>query len=452
MIRRSLPTAASLALLSLLSGPLAATELDATETALVDHIATRVPAATELLRELVVINSGTHHHDGVRAVAARLEPELEALGFGTVWSSGETFDRAGHLVAHRSGAANRRLHVLLIGHLDTVFEPSAGFEGWEDLGNNQVRAPGVTDMKGGIVILLEALRALQAIGALDSLGVSVVLTGDEEAPGRPLDCSRFELIEAAKVADVAIGFEDGDGRFETAVVSRRGSSGWRVVVEADTAHSSQIFQDGVGAGAAYELARILEGFRRELADEELLTLSPGLLGSGSAVRLASSGTAAEVSGKNNIIPSGAIATGDLRAASPEQLERVKATMREVVAASLPGTRSLLTFEDGYPPMAARPGNLELLRMYDQASRDLGHGEVTAVPPRNAGAADVSVTAIHVKAAIDGLGLMGTGGHTRQETADLATLGPQIERAALLLLRLGRDGLAQPRSPNEGGAP
>ncbi len=422
----------------------ATAQLTPTEQGLVHHIDQRVPAATALLRELVEINSGTHHHDGVRRVAERLVPELEALGFGVLLTSGETFDRAGHLVAKRPGKADRVAHVLLIGHLDTVFEPSSGFDGWEDLGDGRVRAPGITDMKGGLVVMLEALRALQHAGALDELELSVVLTGDEEAPGRPMDCSRYELIEAAKAADFAIGFEDGDGRAETAVVGRRGSSRWRLVVEAETAHSSQIHQSEVGAGAAYELARILDAFRRELADEELLTLSPGLVGAGSAVQIDAQATELGVRGKDNIIPSGAIATGDLRAASPDQLRHVKETMSAIVAGNLPGTRAQLSFDDGYPPMAAGPGNLALLALLDQASRDLGHGPVAAVDPRNAGAADVSLTAIHVRGAIDGLGLMGTGGHTREETATMSTLPSQAARAAVLLLRLARGGAEEVR--------
>lgn len=420
-----------LGLATMTTNPATATTLAPNERVMVDQIATRIAPATALLRELVEIDSGTFDVAGVRRVGDRLEPEFAGLGFTVRWVDGSSFERAGHLVAHRPGSGP---HVLLIGHLDTVFEPSSGFSGWHPVGDHLVRGPGITDMKGGIVVLLEALRALAHVGALDQLEVTVVLTGDEERPGRPLEASRAALLEAGTAADVALGFEDGDGLVTTAVVGRRGSSRWRLEVEATTAHSSQIHQPAVGAGAAYELARILDAFRQELADEVLLTVSPGLVAAGSTLEVDPTETHVAATGKDNIVAARANASGDLRAASPEQRARVEATMVQIVAASLPGTSSRISFDHGYPPMAASPSNLALLRSLDQASRDLGHGPVTAVDPRNAGAADVSMVADRVEAALDGLGLMGTGGHTLEETADMRTFPIQIERTAVLLYR------------------
>ncbi len=86
-------------------------------------------------------------------------------------------------------------------------------------------------------------------------------------------------------------------------------------------------------------------------------------------------------------------------------------------------------------MAPSEGNNQLLELYSSVSQDLGYGPVRAVDPRRAGAADISFVAEHVKMAIDGVGLMGSGGHTVAETADLNTLSQQIKRAALLMYRL-----------------
>jgi glutamate carboxypeptidase len=88
-------------------------------------------------------------------------------------------------------------------------------------------------------------------------------------------------------------------------------------------------------------------------------------------------------------------------------------------------------------MAPTEGNRRLLRRLDEVSRDLGLGPVTAVNPRNAGAADVSFIASEVPMVLDGLGLMGSGGHTDQETADLSTLPTQTAKAAVLLDRMAR---------------
>jgi glutamate carboxypeptidase len=88
-------------------------------------------------------------------------------------------------------------------------------------------------------------------------------------------------------------------------------------------------------------------------------------------------------------------------------------------------------------MAPSSGNYELLELYSRVSEDLGYGEVAAVNPRNAGAADISFVANDVAMAMDGVGLMGSGGHTLDEVADLRTLGPQTKRVAILLYRLSQ---------------
>ena len=139
-------------------------------------------------------------------------------------------------------------------------------------------------------------------------------------------------------------------------------------------------------------------------------------------------------GKTNVIAGRTIVAGDLRTFTPEQRERTARRMQPIVAASLPHTK-WSDFQTGYPPMAVTDGNRRLLAMLDEASRDLGLGAVTAVNPRQAGAADVSFVATKMKMAVDGLGLKGTGGHTVEETADLTLLPPQAKRVAVLLARL-----------------
>jgi len=297
--------------------------------------------------------------------------------------------------------------------------------------------PGTTDMKGGDVVMIYALRALGAAGALDDLRLTVVMTGDEEKSGRPLSLARKVLIEAAERADVAIGFEDGDSNPETAVIARRGGSGWLLEVSGVRAHSSQIFTEDVGAGAIYEAARILTAFYEELESEKDLTFSPGAILGGTEVEFDREQARGEAFGKSNVVAQKATVSGDLRALSPQQLERARAKMRAVVEEHLPMTGAELTFFDGYPPMAPTDGNRRLLAIYDEVSRDLGFGEVRAVDPRRAGAADISFTADLVTMALDGIGLMGRGGHTVDEVADLTTLPMQTKRAAVLLHRVGQ---------------
>jgi glutamate carboxypeptidase len=427
---RTLP--AIFAFTLLFAGAAVAAGLSDTERQLGEAVDARQAEALALLEQAVEINSGSMNFEGVKKVGALFEHELADLGFETRWLDGEDFGRAGHLVARHGDSGP---HLLLIGHLDTVFEPDSPFQHFERIGAERAKGPGVIDMKGGDVVMIGALAALQAVGALDGLEITVMLIGDEESSGSPLSGARQALLEAADAADVALGFEDGDGNPETAVIARRGYTGWELVVSGTPAHSSQIFTDEVGDGAAFEMARILDGFRRELSDERYVTFNPGVVLAGTRVDYDDEHSTGEAFGKANVISGRALASGDLRTLTPEQLASAKSRMRDVVARHLPGTSAEIRFTNGYPPLAPTEGNRRLLSLYDQASRDLGFGPVTAVDPRDAGAADISFTAGRVAMALDGIGLMGTGGHTVEETADLETLASQTKRAALLMYRL-----------------
>lgn len=421
-----------LALLVLLASAADGAGLSDSERKLVEVIDSRQSGAMTLLQQAVDINSGTMNFPGVKQVGELFGDAFEALGLQVSWVDGREFGRAGHLVARHRGNGP---HLLLIGHLDTVFEPDSPFQDYERLDPGRGTGPGITDMKGGNVIIVEALAALKAAGALDDLEITVVMTGDEESSGRPFSASRAVLLEAADAADVALGFEDGDGNPATAVIARRGYTDWRLTVSGTPAHSSVIFRDEVGDGAAFEAARILDEFRRELSGERYLTFNPGIGLVGTRVDYDAAQSSGEAFGKANVIAEHGVVTGDLRTLTLEQLTSAKSRMQEIVVRHLPGTSAEIEFTDGYPPLAPTDGNRRLLSLYDQASRDLGSGDVTAVDPAAAGAADISFTAGRVAMALDGLGLMGDGGHTERETADLTTLASQTKRAALLMYRL-----------------
>ena len=407
------------------------TTLSEVESRIADVADARSDEAIALLERAVNINSGSMNFEGVREVGVLFRERFDALGFETQWVDGTPFDRAGHLVARREGAGPE---ILLIGHLDTVFEPGSPFQSFVRDGD-RAAGPGVVDMKGGDVVIVYALQALQDAGVLDQMSVTVVMTGDEERSGSPLDLARSDLIEAAARAEFVLAFENGDSNPATAVVARRGSTGWRLDVTATPAHSSQIFQPSVGAGAIYEASRILTGFYTRLAGQPLLTFNPGVILGGTEVDYETFDAGGSGFGKSNVVAENAVVTGDLRSISLEQLEEARRVMREVVAESLPGTSATITFDDGYPPLAPTEGNRWLLGMFSDASEALGHGAVAPVDPRNAGAADVSFTAGHVDIAIDGLGPGGGNDHTVDEWIDLPTLAVQTKRAAVLMHRL-----------------
>jgi glutamate carboxypeptidase len=408
--------------------------LTPTERALIQHVDAHNDEALSLLERLVNVNSGTQNLAGVKQVGDILRGELDALGFTTEWIDGSAWQRAGHLVARHSGTSPK---LLLIGHLDTVFEADSPFQKFERLDANFARGPGICDMKGGDVIMLQALKALKSAGLLDAMNVTVVLTGDEEAPGRPLARAREALVAAAKGAAAAIGFENGDGDPAHAVVARRGTTSWQLTVTSTTGHSSQIFSKDLGSGAVFEAARILNALREQLAGQPHLTFNPGVIVGGTTVEFDAPTARGTAFGKTNVVAARALVSGDLRALSPGQFEAAMKTMRAIAATPLPNTKSEIVFDEGYPPLSPAPGNERLLALYTRASQDAGLGAVTAVSPDRAGAADVSFVAGHVPMIIDAIGMKGRDDHSPQETGDLRTLPVQTKRAALLLARLAQ---------------
>ncbi len=403
------------------------------ESAIVQSIDNETPAAVALLEKLVNINSGTFNPPGVLQAGKVLEREFQTLGFATRWVAIDAVKRAPQLVAERKG--NRGKRVLLIGHMDTVFEPSSPFQKFVRNGDTAT-GPGTSDMKGGIVVILSALKALKSAGALDGATITVFLTGDEESVGDPWEVSRKEFIQAAKNSDAVLSFEAGvekKGK-DYATTARRGSTRWELRAQAKAGHSGGIFSQSFGDGAAFELSRILTLFHDTLREPNM-TYSVGLVVAGSNIKVEPSGEAS-VSGKENIVPGEALAIGDLRALSPEQLARIKGKMQSIVAQSLPHTKSEIAFRDKMPPMAPTAGNIALLAKLNEANRALGLPDMEALDPMQRGAGDASFVAPYVDV-LDGLGAYGSGGHAPGESVDLARLPLQSKRAALLIYWLIR---------------
>ncbi|MEE8161992.1 MAG: M20/M25/M40 family metallo-hydrolase [Acidobacteriota bacterium] len=418
----------------LLPALLMAQPLSPSEVQLVEYIDAHQEEAIDFLKQVVNINSGTMNHEGVRQVGEVFRKELDALEFASRWIPMDEVNRAGHLFAEVSGQRGRRL--LLIGHLDTVFAVDSPFQRFERSGS-QAKGPGVEDMKGGNVVVLFALKALHSVGALEGASITVAFTGDEENSGDPQQISRRDLMEAAKRSDIALGFEGGIGGIGTATVARRSATDWALHVNGKRGHSSRIFNPEFGSGAIYEAARILTDFYNELGGEPYLSFSPGLILGGTTVDHEGIYSRGQAFGKDNVIPQTAVVTGDLRCISEEQLGRAKNRMQEIVSRHLPETSAEITFDDGYPAMSPTPENYSLLAQLDQVSRDLGFGAVEAIDPSKRGAADISFAAPHVQASLDGLGVVGSGGHSEEETVDLDSLSIMTKRAAVLIYRLTR---------------
>ncbi len=415
--------------------PTYAVGLDATEAKIVEAVDKRSEEAIAALEKLVNINSGTMNPAGIRQVGAYFERQLGALGFATRWiEQPAALRRGGHLFAELEG--NRGKRILMIGHLDTVFEPDSPFQHFRREGDIGY-GPGAEDMKGGNLVILFALQALRDAGALDETRIIVALTGDEENPGKPVAVSRRDLIEAGRRSDIALGFEAGVRDIHTATIARRGFSGWTLRVTARRAHSSGIFDDSNGAGAIFEASRILDAFYSQIRGEQYLTFNPGVILGGTSIDYDPEANRGTAFGKTNIIAETAIVHGDLRFLSEEQEERTKEAMRAIVAMSLPGAQAEISFEDGYPAMFPSQGNHDLLAQFESVSRDLDFGELEILDPGERGAADISFVAADVEAGLAGLGPVGWKGHTVDEHIDLTTLAVNTKRVAVLIYRLTR---------------
>jgi glutamate carboxypeptidase len=348
--------------------------------------------------------------------------QLDQLGFATRWIDMPVeMKRAGHLFAELKGTKGKRL--LLIGHLDTVFEPDSPVQTW--IRKDTIAAgPGTNDMKGGNMIIIYALKALKEAGLLKDRQVIVILHGDEESSGKPISISRKDIVEAAQRSDIALCFETGTG-FNNATIARRGSSGWSLKVKGKQAHSGGVFSANTGAGAIYETSRIIHRFYDEL-QEQYLTFNPGIILGGTQATIDSTGTEGSVSGKTNIVANTALVRGDLRFISEEQKNRAREKMKTIVKESLPGTEAEITFTDGIPAMSPTDGNMNVLQLLSQVSLDLGQGEVKPYDPALRGAGDISFVAQYLDC-LDGLGAIGGGAHAPNEFIDLKRL-QDIEKA------------------------
>jgi len=428
------------AVLALISAP-ASAAINSAEQKIIQTIDAERQRTTDMLQHWVDQNSGTMNLAGVQAARAMIEPEFTQLGFSAEWIDMKATGRAGHLVVRHVGSSTGK-RLLLIAHLDTVFEQDSPFQRWTRDGD-MARGPGAGDDKGGIAVIVAALRAMQAAGTLKNANITVFMTGDEEDSGDPITISRRDLIAEGKKADAALDFEDlaqddgPTGVLDLGSIARRSSGSWKVTASGHSAHSSGIGTPGVGYGAIYELARIIDTFRRELPEDKL-TYNVGLIGGGQSADLDAGRIRIQVTGKTNIVPPTAVARGDLRAISEEQIQRTREKMRAIVAQSLPGTKAEISFdEDGYPPMPPTAGNRALLARLNVVNRDMGLPQMAELDPAKRGAGDISFVAKDVDGLV-GLGPASVGSHTPKEAVNVPSIFKQAKRAAILMNRLSAE--------------
>ncbi len=416
-----------LLILSFCAFAVSAQRLNADERKIVDYIDKYNGDALKMLETAVNIESPTEDTAGVKRGGSLFGKELEGIGMKVTWLDlPPEMKRAGHLFAETRGSQGKR--ILILGHLDTVLRGEKyRAEGPVAYGT------GVGDMKGGDVIIVQALKALNSVGALKDTQIKVMMTGDEEDSVEPVEVSRGAMIAAARASDYALSFESTV--LNTVTVGRRGSSSWTLEVEAKTGHSSQIFREGMGNGAIFEASRILNEFRLALSNEKYLTFNPSLFLGGTTVEVKD--TAGNATGKTNVVPAKVVVHGDLRFISEKQKQMARDKMTEIVSKSLPGAKATITFKDGMPAMTPNEGNYALMRQLDLVSQDLGFGKITALDPGERGAGDIAFVS-DIVSGIDGIGIGGSrNSHAKGESAQIDTLPTLTKRIAVLIYRLTR---------------
>jgi glutamate carboxypeptidase len=245
------------------------------------------------------------------------------------------------------------------------------------------------------------------------------------------------MIDAAKVSDVAFEFESGVRRqgVDTISISRRSSVTWHLDTTGKSGHSSQIFSDNMGAGAIYEMTRILDAFRTQLP-EPGLTFNVGLMLGGSTAQLNQTMLGGTAMGKANVVPPTAIAIGDIRTLDNGQTERIEQRMREIVGRHLPRTGATISFDEAYPAMPVTESGHDLVRQLNAVNATLGFPPMPELDPMFRGAGDISFIAQYLPGLV-GTGAMGEGSHAEGETVYLDSIAKQAKRSALLMYRLSQ---------------
>jgi glutamate carboxypeptidase len=363
----------------------------------------------EALAPLVEANSYTENREGGRKVGTLLQSLFAGPGVEATVRTSERF--ADHLVFRTRTQLPNRNAVALVGHLDTVFPPGS-FEGYRRDGR-LARGPGVLDMKGGLVVIAFALKALAETGGLDAVvPLRVVVVSDEEV-GSP----EGQGVIAAAISGSAACLVFEAGRESDAIITRRkGVGAMTAVVHGRAAHAGNALRDG--ANAVWAVARFVDAVQALTDYDRGVTVNVGRVSGGQTA---------------NTVPDRAEALLDMRfstRADGEKLISGIGSAADEAASHVPGTRFEMHGGILRPPLERTEASARLLAEYAACARVYGLGGDEA--PLIGGGSDASTASVLGIAAIDGLGPRGSGFHTPDERIEVATLVPKAQALARFL--------------------
>ena len=356
-----------------------------------------------LWRELVEIESGSQHKAGVDAVTQSVKAQLDRLGAKTRIIE---MPHAGNMVVSSWGKAGRA-PILLLGHMDTVFPDGTIRERPFTIQNGKAYGPGVLDMKGGLVIALYAVKALQAAG-YQTRPIQLILAGDEEAAhqhSRAAACIQEEAKGAVAAFNCETGFLDNG-----LVVQRKGSAVYTMRVQGVGAHAGN--NPKGGRSAVLEIAHKVIDIQNATDWDKGTTFNVGLIQGGTVV---------------NTVPDTASIQIDVRYLQPEYMEDIQRTLQQIAAKQyVPDTKTTLQKVAGFAPMKQTEATDKLFEIVKETYEEMGLPKPHAMMV--GGGSDSAYTVLAGVPTICAMGVKGEHNHTPREYADTASL---FERAKVL---------------------
>lgn len=364
----------------------------------------------KLLEQLVNTDSSSYDPAGLETVIGLIRSQWEALGFSTELVLS---DRGPHLVAKRRSAQAEAPTLLLLGHVDTVFDPGTAAKRPFTVKGNRAYGPGVADMKGGLVLMLGLIETLQAYDLLDVAHWLVVHNNDEEI-GSIGSKAMIEML--ARQADAAFVFEPGrpDGSIVTA---RKGGQAYVLEVQGKAAHAGVNPQDG--ASAIETLCRKVVQLHQLNDYQAGVTVNVGVIQGGS---------------RSNVVADHARAEVDVRTPTPELAQWAKDGVYEICRRpEVAGTKVQVTLRGERRPLVPTAKSQALLGVFKKTAQELGYQlKWTAT----GGGSDGNITAACGVPTLDGLGPVGGGFHSPDEYLEVGSLAQRAALAAGALCRLG----------------
>ncbi len=358
----------------------------------------------DLLKKLVLIQSGTHNKGGVDEMAQVLRDVLEDI---PMQAEIIPMKECGDMVLARNTLALKQKSILLAGHMDTVFPKDTSFNFYRE-DEERAFGPGVMDMKGGLVVGVTALKVLSLLGVLDKIPITVFFNSEEEI-GSPYSRKNIEELAAQSMEAYVL---EGGGLGSEVVVGRKGKIGFDLLIAGRAGHA--------GCAGVDKPSAVLEAAHKIIALEGLnkppdILVNAGLVQGGM--------------GPNSIAEKASLGV-DVRFVNPEDEELILEKIRSITEKCItPGTRAELVMKSSRPPMKT---DSKIEEIYHKAFKAAESAGVPIGKEVRGGVSDANFIAALGIPVLDGMGPCGDLDHSDQEYIIKKSMGQRVELLAYCL--------------------